>query len=101
MRRCTLQRRGPGVGSEEANRVRGQKPGSQQGFTLVELLVVIAIIGILMACCCRRSRSCPRGGRRAQCTNNLKQIGFALLSNHDSYKKFPRGTCCKSKQEKR
>ncbi len=59
------------------------------GFTLVELLVVIAIIGILVALLLPAIQAAREAARRASCTNNLKNLGLAVLNHHDIKKHFP------------
>jgi prepilin-type N-terminal cleavage/methylation domain-containing protein/prepilin-type processing-associated H-X9-DG protein len=65
------------------------KRGRRPAFTLVELLVVIAIIGILIALLLPAIQAAREAARRAQCTNNLKQLGVGLHGYHDAYGRFP------------
>jgi prepilin-type N-terminal cleavage/methylation domain-containing protein/prepilin-type processing-associated H-X9-DG protein len=63
----------------------------RRGFTLIELLVVIAIIAVLIALLLPAVQAAREAARRAQCVNNLKQLGLALHNYHSTYNCFPSG----------
>jgi prepilin-type N-terminal cleavage/methylation domain-containing protein/prepilin-type processing-associated H-X9-DG protein len=69
---------------------------SSRGFTLIELLVVIAIIAVLIALLLPAVQAAREAARRAQCVNNLKQIGLAMHNYESTMGSLPPGfkECC-------
>ncbi|MGP0066447.1 MAG: DUF1559 domain-containing protein [Isosphaeraceae bacterium] len=61
------------------------------GFTLIELLVVIAIIAVLIALLLPAVQAAREAARRAQCVNNMKQLGLGLANYESANGTYPYG----------
>jgi len=77
--------------AERTRPPRAFRRSRRKGFTLVELLVVIAIIGVLVALLLPAIQAAREAARRAQCQNNLKQIGLACVNFESAQAHFPSG----------
>jgi prepilin-type N-terminal cleavage/methylation domain-containing protein/prepilin-type processing-associated H-X9-DG protein len=67
------------------------KAETRRGFTLIELLVVIAIIAVLIGLLLPAVQAAREAARRAQCVNNLKQMGLGMHNYHSAMDTFPSG----------
>ncbi len=73
-----------------AHRTMKSLTRGRRGFTLIELLVVIAIIAVLAALLLPAVQKARAAAQRAQCMNNMKQIGLAVLNFESAHKGLPR-----------
>ena len=62
-------------------------------FTLIELLVLLGVVGIVVALLLPAVQAARESARRAQCVNNLKQMGIACYQYHDAFQHLPPGYC--------
>lgn len=61
----------------------------KSAFTIIELLVVIAVISVLAGILLPALGRAREMGRRASCTNNLKQLGMALKTYGQDWHVYP------------
>jgi prepilin-type N-terminal cleavage/methylation domain-containing protein/prepilin-type processing-associated H-X9-DG protein len=69
--------------------VSSRRPAPRPGFTLIELLICIAILGILLGLAVPGIMKARELAYRAECANNLHNIGLAALNYQEQKKRLP------------
>lgn len=62
------------------------------GLTIIEVLVVVAILAVLLALFIPAVQAARQSARNVECRNNLRNLGLACLTFHDTRGYFPRNT---------
>lgn len=73
---------------QDSSSASGRRPS---GFSLVELLAVVAILGTLVSLTLPAVQTARESARRAACSNNLRQMGIALINYESARRWFPPG----------
>jgi prepilin-type N-terminal cleavage/methylation domain-containing protein/prepilin-type processing-associated H-X9-DG protein len=64
---------------------------NRSAFTLVELLVAVAIMGVLVSVLLPAVNAAREASRRASCSNQLRQLGMAIVNFESTFRQFPPG----------
>lgn len=88
--------RGHAVSHLDFSPAVGRRPA---GFSLIELLAVVAILGVLVSLSLPAVQGARESSRRTACTNNLRQMGVALLNYESARRWFPPGSDSYSRRD--